>query len=79
MNPTSIFQLFGVYSRQGPGARAQWPREERGSAGQERVAGQGSQLPRKLLDIKPTGSRYLITKELGLEGHDCYGFWGLSP
>ena len=25
------------------------------------------------------GSRYLIIKELGLQDHDYYGFWGLSP
>ena len=26
----------------------------------------------------PGGSRYLIIKELGLEDHDYYGFWGLN-
>ena len=29
--------------------------------------------------VYPGGSRYLIIKELGLKGHDYYGFWGLSP
>ena len=27
----------------------------------------------------PTGSRYLVIKELGLKDHDDSGFWGLSP
>ena len=33
---------------------------------------------RSFLNI-PRGSRYLIIKELGLEDHDYYGSWGLSP
>ena len=27
----------------------------------------------------PRGSRYLILKDLELQDHDSYGFWGLSP
>ena len=29
--------------------------------------------------VDPRGSRYPIIKEPGLEEHDDYGFWGLSP
>ena len=28
---------------------------------------------------EPRGSRHLVTKELGLQDHDYYGFWGRSP
>ena len=31
------------------------------------------------MKLSPRGSKYLIIKELGLEDHDYYGFWGLSP
>ena len=75
-----VLRLYSKHNGWPSGSSGEPPMSCRGIGTLRLLAGGSASLSLSLpFFFLPRGSRYLIIKEFGLQDHDYYGFWGLSP